>query len=330
MPSGPADPLGASPAAGAAPAGSAPRGAPQAGTLAARATPEAAQPPSPAPAGAPQAGTPVARTTPEAAQPPSPVPAAVTAPPSRRAVAPGPSPSPQVRLSGAGVSPPVPSAVAPGTAALATALSTALDGSGARQSSGSRTGESSPATVARPTVAAAAGLEAVQAAPVLGASGSGPQPAAAPTVPGAGVQMQDMIESIHATIEMATRQGISQARISLEPAELGAIRIHLSQTDGGLLARVTAETPAAAQALAAGRGELHQALSSLGTSLLRLDIGSFGAFQGRGGGQAETATGGTRRGGTTGGGESIEAADGPEAGSAAAPRALGELVDVLA
>ncbi len=45
------------------------------------------------------------------------------------------------------------------------------------------------------------------------------------------------------------------------------------QTAGGLLARVTAETPAAAQALAAGHAELRQSLSSIGVYLARLDIG---------------------------------------------------------
>jgi len=162
------------------------------------------------------------------------------------------------------------------------------------------------------------------------ATGSAAAPAAAGALLSSGVQMQDMIEAIHATIELAGRQGISQARISLQPAELGEIRIHLSQTSDGLLARVTADTPAAAQALTAGRGELHQALSSLGTSLLRLDIGSFGPSEGRQGRQAEGAAPSSGRRGTTGGGESIEAAEGSQTASAAAPRALGELVDVLA
>ena len=88
-----------------------------------------------------------------------------------------------------------------------------------------------------------------------------------------GVGMHEMIESINATIQIAVRQGATQARIALHPEELGQINIRLSQTSQGLLARVSAETPAAAQALAAGRAELHQSLSSLGVSLLRLDIG---------------------------------------------------------
>ena len=74
-------------------------------------------------------------------------------------------------------------------------------------------------------------------------------------------------------------RGATQARIALQPDELGQISIHLSQTSEGLLARVTADTAAAAQALADGRAELHQSLSSLGVSLLRLDIGSSGQSQ---------------------------------------------------
>jgi len=88
------------------------------------------------------------------------------------------------------------------------------------------------------------------------------------------VDLQHVIDAARATIAMAARQGVTQARIALRPAELGDVRIHLSQSADGLLARVTADSPAAAQALAEGRAELHQSLSSLGVSLLRLDIGS--------------------------------------------------------
>ncbi len=109
--------------------------------------------------------------------------------------------------------------------------------------------------------------------------------------------MQDMIESIRATIEIAARQGATQARIALQPEELGHISIRLSQTSEGLLARVSAETPAAAQALVDGRAELHQSLSSLGLPLLRLDISSFG--------QSETGAGeGRFAGGSDGSGAS--------------------------
>jgi flagellar hook-length control protein FliK len=93
-----------------------------------------------------------------------------------------------------------------------------------------------------------------------------------------GVRMQEMIDSIHATVELASRQGLAHARIALEPAELGEIHIHLTQTREGLVARLTADTPEAVRALLGGRTELADSLSSLGTSLLRLDIGSSGEF----------------------------------------------------
>lgn len=90
-----------------------------------------------------------------------------------------------------------------------------------------------------------------------------------------GVGLQQAIEAVHATIELATRQGLSQARIALAPEELGEIRIHLSQSAQGLIARVTADTPAAAQALAEGHAELRQSLHSLGLTALHMDTSAF-------------------------------------------------------
>ncbi len=145
--------------------------------------------------------------------------------------------------------------------------------------------------------------------------------------------MQEMIDSIRATIEIAARQGMTQARIALQPEELGHISIRLSQTSGGLLARVSAETPAAAQALAAGRSELHQSLSSLGVSLLRLDIGTFGQPQAgaREGAFAGNHDGSNRSAAASNGSE-VENHESLGEAAAAAPAAIagGELVDVLA
>ncbi len=151
---------------------------------------------------------------------------------------------------------------------------------------------------------------------------------------GAGVGMQAMIESIRATVELAVRQGMTQARIALQPEELGEIRIHLSQTSDGLLARLTADTPAAAQMLAGARSELHHSLSSLGLSLLRLDIGSFGQSdvgggQGRFPGRFEESNrrADGRRDERHGGAQTVQglASAQPPAGPA-----RGELIDVLA
>ncbi len=105
--------------------------------------------------------------------------------------------------------------------------------------------------------------------------GSAASPASGPPA-GYGVGLEQAIENMHVTIELAAREGLSQARIALEPEELGEIRIHLTQTAAGLITRVTAESPAAAQALAAGHAELRQALTSMGLSLARLHIGHHG------------------------------------------------------
>ncbi len=91
-----------------------------------------------------------------------------------------------------------------------------------------------------------------------------------------GTPMQDTIDAIRATIEIAARQGYAPARIELQPEELGHISIRLLQTSEGLRARVSADTPAGAQALTQGRSELRQTLTSLGVSVLHLDIGSSG------------------------------------------------------
>jgi hypothetical protein len=111
-----------------------------------------------------------------------------------------------------------------------------------------------------PELAAAGGPAAVSEAPLLAA----------------GVGIQEMIDAIQASVKIAMRQGIAHARIALAPAELGEIRIDLSQTAEGLLARVTAGSTAAEQALAVACTDLHSALSTLGTSPLRLDIASSG------------------------------------------------------
>lgn len=109
--------------------------------------------------------------------------------------------------------------------------------------------------------------------------------------------MQETIETINATVALANRQGSAQATIMLAPAELGALRIHLSQTGEGLTARVSAATAAGAQAIASGHRELHSMLSSLGISL-RLDSGAFGHQEGRAGGQAQQPTEPPRQGKT--------------------------------
>lgn len=161
----------------------------------------------------------------------------------------------------------------------------------------------------------------------VGASSS----AGASLLPVPGVPMQEMIDSIGATIELAARQGIAKARIELQPEELGHISIRLSQTSEGLRARVTADTPAGAQALNQGRSELRQSLSSLGLSLLQLDIGSSGQPQtGEQDGRFATNADGSSGVGATDAAEESEALAEPRDNRRPAGTPLGEIVDVLA
>jgi hypothetical protein len=93
---------------------------------------------------------------------------------------------------------------------------------------------------------------------------------------------------------------------------------------------VSAETPAAAQALAEGRAELHQTLSSLGVTLLRLDVGSFAQSHT---GERDQSAGGQEGSTTSGeadGSEEAEGAQAPVQTTATAGIGAGELVDVLA
>jgi flagellar hook-length control protein FliK len=149
-----------------------------------------------------------------------------------------------------------------------------------------------------------------------------------------GAGLQQAIETAHAAVALASRMGLSQARIALQPEELGEIRIHLSQTAEGLVARLTAETPAAAQALAAGHNELRQSLSSIGISLAHLDIGHLDQPDARGGadhhptgGQAPPGNRDTSRATTAEGPETHSRAE--ELAPGAPALSGGTLVDVL-
>ena len=112
-----------------------------------------------------------------------------------------------------------------------------------------------------------------------------PVPAAAPvaaTPPRYTVGLGDVVDTVRLTVAASSRQGFSAARISLSPAELGGVRIDLTQTSDGLVARVVADHPAAAQILAQSAGELRSALAALGVNLAQLDIGTSAGQTGAG------------------------------------------------
>jgi flagellar hook-length control protein FliK len=202
----------------------------------------------------------------------------------------------------------------------------------ANAQSATQTATEAPAQAATASTTAQASLDAAMSTNLEAGAGVGASPnAGSSQLSLSAVPMQEMIDSIGATIELASRQGIAKARIELQPEELGHISIRLSQTNEGLRARVTADTPAGAQALSQGRSELRQSLSSLGLSLLQLDIGSSGQpgtgeEDGRFAGNAD----GSNALGATGTAEENEALAESRDDTRPAGTPRGEIVDVLA
>jgi flagellar hook-length control protein FliK len=80
-------------------------------------------------------------------------------------------------------------------------------------------------------------------------------------------------------------RGVTHARISLSPAELGGIEIHLRHTADGLVAKVIADTTGAAQLLQQSANDLRRELEQQGLDLLQLDIGASGQQAGEAGAQ---------------------------------------------
>ncbi len=202
----------------------------------------------------------------------------------------------------------------------------------ANAQSATQTATEAPAQATAASTAAQASLDAgistnpEASAGVAASTSGGANPLSAPGVP-----LQEMIDSIGATIELAARQGIAKARIELQPEELGHISIRLSQTSEGLRARVTADTPAGAQALSQGRSELRQTLGSLGLSLLQLDIGSSGQpGTGEQDGRFATNADGSNTVGATGTAEESKAHGESQENTRPVGPPLGKIVDVLA
>jgi flagellar hook-length control protein FliK len=199
---------------------------------------------------------------------------------------------------------------------------------------------SAPSADAPSAAAADSGTNAA----ALADSGDGASATAPATAPIAGrslpsapaapysVRLAQAAEAVQTTISVAGRDGITQARIQLAPESLGGIQIHLQHTDAGLVARVVADHPEAAQALARAGDELRRQLEQNGTHLQRLDISTTG-------GQDGAASGGAAAGGfANGSGTRSDRATAPDEDDDGAPitttSTLGlagtALVDVLA
>ena len=71
---------------------------------------------------------------------------------------------------------------------------------------------------------------------------------------------------------MATREGATQAHITLHPAELGEVSIRLRYHAGGVSADVLADSQAAAQVLQQASGDLKRSLEAQGLVVHDLDV----------------------------------------------------------
>jgi flagellar hook-length control protein FliK len=150
------------------------------------------------------------------------------------------------------------------------------------------------------------------------------------------VTLQDAADTVRGTFTAMNQAGVSTARISLSPAALGGIKITLSQTSAGLIARVVADHPEATQTLQQAAGDLKRTLEANGTPLLRLDISSNGdqSLSGRGSDQEGTGTSSGADGADGGAEDSVDTADGQTGTTSSSELTIqltsGSLVNVLA
>jgi flagellar hook-length control protein FliK len=186
------------------------------------------------------------------------------------------------------------------------------------------------APAAQPAQEAASPAAAPAAPPKLASASSAHAPAEAPN---GRTRLHELVAHVRETIRVATREGQTEARITLHPAELGEVRIRLSYTPAGITATISAESTRAAQALAESSPELRRTLEEHGVALQALDVqvGSDGPRTGSGPDPGSWSTTGDSP--RESGGNPDEPADqlqndDPTTSPAGAP--LGALVDVLA
>lgn len=311
--------------------------------------------------------TPAAETAPAAA---AVVAAATPAPDAQAAVAPAPADTSQdapAAQPDADAAPAQADAQRTGSAATGTGTGdqpAAGDGrgrNGAQQqpvaASAATTGAAATEAPA-PAAAPAAAASARAAAPAAAQPAAATAPASAPVAPGAapahhvgdafapvaeaaathgrGVPIDRAVETVRLAMRAGAERGVTHARISLTPVELGSIEIHLRHTADGLLARVVADSTGAAQLLQQSAGDLRRQLEQQGVPLLRLDIGASGEQAGQAGAQrdfgalATGARGGDLRSSLDGEGDAVLAVGAETRPVGALHLSNGALVDVLA
>ena len=146
------------------------------------------------------------------------------------------------------------------------------------------------------------------------------------------VTLDRSVETVRLALRASAANGVTHARISLSPQELGGIEIHLRHTADGLVARVVADSGQAAQLLQQSGGELRKSLEQQGLTLLSLDIGASGEQQAGAAGsqQGFGQQSGLGPGGPAGSATLAVETDAPAQPATRLPLPNGALVDVLA
>ncbi len=83
-------------------------------------------------------------------------------------------------------------------------------------------------------------------------------------------------EALGHLLRLAGDRGVTHARMTLHPAELGGIQIRLQTSAAGVTAQVIADSPAATRLLQAAADDLRRQLADSGVTLLGLDVATSG------------------------------------------------------
>jgi flagellar hook-length control protein FliK len=149
------------------------------------------------------------------------------------------------------------------------------------------------------------------------------------------VPLSRAAEAVENVIRLGSARGVTHARMSLRPADLGGVEIRLQQTAHGLIASVVADGAEAAQALQQAGHDLRRQLEAQGIELQRLDISYSG--DDRSGGRAAQAQAGEGERRSAAGNSDSHATDGGDLNPNDEATAIatlelpdGVLVDVLA
>lgn len=131
-------------------------------------------------------------------------------------------------------------------------------------------------------------------------------------------------ENVEHVLRLAANRGVTHARITLNPEQLGSIDVHMRHTADGIVARVVAHAPEAVQQLQQAVADLRRALEGQGLNLLNLDIGHSGDEAGRAGADSRDDRGRSK------GAQDADGAVADTATTSTLQLPNGVLVDVLA